>query len=281
MRMARRDERLTVTIWQDPPDMEQIWQDIPDEVMAWLPEEWQSQKEWLLNLWALQNGMSVVVSAFVQAVRQAEIDPKTLCVVSAVDCLLPIYETLRCDCFHVCQGRSVPFGIGLHLGNPNLKVVVLSDDSDILALGGNHVIHAARRNLDMMVVCLHELALDDRDEQPPFNLPHLLSVCGATYLARWGVWNWDELRHTFSEALYKRGFRFIEVLLPTLFAEEPLALGEAWRRFVAKSVIKHFASSEAEGDLTGEQIVLGKFVDEERLTFLEMVEREILSQFGP
>ncbi len=279
MRMARRDERLTVQIWQEPPTAEQLWGAMPDEMKALLPEEWRARKEWLFSLWALENGMSVIVSAFVQAVRQAEIDPKTLCVVSAVDCLVPIYETLPCDCFHVHQGRSIPFGIGLHLGNPSLKVVVLSDDSDILALGGNHVIHAARRNLDMIVVCLHEIALDGRDEQPPFNLPYLLSVCGAPYIVRWSVLHWNELRYSLTEAFYKRGFRFIEVLLPTLLTEEPSELLEALQAFEARTVIKHFAEPQMEGALTNEQIVLGKFVDTERLTFLDLVEREILSRF--
>jgi len=280
MRMVRREEPLEITIWQEPPEPEQIWRNLPDGIKALLPEEWKRRKEWLFNLWALQNGMSVVASAFVQAVRQAEIDNQKLCVISAVGCLVPIYELLKCDCFRVMQGRSVPFGIGLHLGNPEVKVAVLSDDSDILALGGNHIIHAARRNLDMLVICLHELALDGSDEQPPFNLPYLLSVCGAPYIARWTVFHWDNLRYTIAEALYKRGLRFIEVLMPTLFSEDASEIVEAMNAFIGRTVLKHFASPETEGDLTGEQIVVGKFVDTEKLTFLELFEREILSQFG-
>lgn len=280
MRMERREENLEVTIWQEPPTVEQIWQNLPDEIKALVPEEWQAQKEWLFNIWTLQNGISVVASAFVQAVRQAEIDTGKLCVISAVGCLVPIYEALKCDCFRVHQGRSIPFGIGLHLGNPNAKIAIISDDNDILALGGNHVIHAARRNIDMLVICLHELALDGRDEQPPFNLPYLLSVCGAPYIARWTVFHWDNLRYTIAEALYKRGFRFIEVLMPTLFSEDASEIIEAFNSFVSRTVLKHFASPELEGDLMGEQIVVGKFVDTEKFTFLDLYEQEILNQFG-
>ena len=279
MRMARREETLEVKLLREMPSPEQIWQNLPEELKVLLPEDWKARKEWLFDIWALQNGISIVISAFVQAVRQAEIDTQKLCVVSAVGCLTPVYEALNCDCFRVHQGRSIPFGIGLHLGNPSLKVAVLSDDSDILALGGNHVIHAARRNLDMLVICLHELALDGRDEQPPFNLPYLLSVCGAPYIARWTVFHWDNLRYTIAEALYKRGFRFIEVVMPTLFTEEPSEFMEALNSFVGRTVLKHFASPETEGDLMGEQIVVGKFVDTEKLTFLDLMEREIFSQF--
>lgn len=277
--MARREELLEVKLWHEPPSPGQIWQDLPETLKALLPRDWEAQKEWLFNLWALQNGISVAVNAFVQGVRQAEIDVQKLCVVSAVDCLVPIYEALKCDCFHVHQGRSIPFALGLHLGNPSSKVVVISDDSDILALGGNHLIHAARRNIDLLVICLHELALDGRDEQPPFNLPHLLSVCGAPYVVRWLVSQWDNLRYTVAEALYKRGLRFIEVLMPTLFVEDSSQLVELLEAFVSRAVLKHFASPETEGDLSGEQIVVGKFVDAEKPTFLDLVEREVLSQF--
>jgi 2-oxoglutarate ferredoxin oxidoreductase subunit beta len=278
--MERREENLEVKIWQEQPTFEQIWRSFPEEMKALLPEEWQAQKERLFNLWTLQNGISVVASTFVQAVRQSGIDTEKLCVVSAVGCLVPIYEALRCNCFRVLQGRSIPFGIGLHLGNPNLKIAVLSDDSDILALGGNHIIHAARRNIDMLVVCLHELALDGRDEQPPFNLPYLLSVCGAPYIARWTIFHWENLRYTIAEALYKRGFRFIEVLIPTLFSEDEAEILEALNSFVGQTILKHFALPEIEGDLMGDQIVVGKFVDTEKLTFLDLYEQEILGQFG-
>lgn len=101
MRMARREEVLEVKLWQEMPNPEQIWQDLPEELKALLPEDWQVRKGWLFDIWTLQNGISVVISAFVQAVRQAEIDTQKLCVVSAVSCLTPVYEALKCDCFRV------------------------------------------------------------------------------------------------------------------------------------------------------------------------------------
>jgi hypothetical protein len=78
MRMARREEALVVKLWQEMPSPEQIWQDLPEELKALLPEDWQVRKEWLFDIWTLQNGISVVISAFVQAVRQAEIDTQKL-----------------------------------------------------------------------------------------------------------------------------------------------------------------------------------------------------------
>lgn len=282
MPMVRREEPMETEIWKEPKDMPALWQAIPDEMAMDLPEDWTAQKERLFQLWCFTNGVNAVVNAFVAATKQAEIDPCSLCVVSGIGCLEPIYEALRCDCFHVHQGRSIPFAIGLHLANPKLKVVVLSDDSDVLALGGNHIIHAARRNLEMVVICLHNFEIGRRDEFP-FNLPYLISVCGATYFSRWTILDWDDLRHAILEALDKRGFRFIEVIAPSLSdgqknkPEEILSELQAFKECI---VLKHFASPEEEGDLWNEQIVIGKFVDRECPTFLEMFRKQVLSQFG-
>lgn len=280
MRIVRREEPIEVEIWKEQKKIEQVWQELPDALMMDLPEEWKGQKEQAFQLWCFQNGVNTVVNAFVAATKQAEIDPKNLCVVSGISCLQPIYETLNCDCFHPHQGRSIPFAIGLHIANPSLKVVVIGDDSDILAIGGNHVIHAARRNLDMMVICIHDLAIDEQDEYP-FNLPYLISVCGAVYLARWTTLEWDALRNSIVEAFYKRGFRLIEVIAPSLSEQKtPDEILAALQAFKERIVLKHFASPEKEGDLLNEQIVIGKFVDTERPTFLDMVAKQILSQFG-
>lgn len=74
MRMERREEPLDVKIWDEMPEPEEIWKDIPDELKVLAPEEWQARKEWIFNTWTLQNGMSVIASAFVHAVQRAEID---------------------------------------------------------------------------------------------------------------------------------------------------------------------------------------------------------------
>ncbi len=277
MKTVRREEPMEMEIGEEPTETEKLWQHLTDGAMKNLPEERSAQKERAFQLWCFNNGVNAVISAFLAAAKQAKIDPQTLCVVSGIGCLKPIYEALRCDCFHVHQGRSVPFSIGLHLANPSLKVVTIGDESDLLALGGNHIIHAARRNLDMMVIGIHSMEIDGQDEYP-FNLPYLMSVCGVAYFARWTILNWDDLCHTIAEGLDRHGFRFIEFLCP-LGAKEGLTL-QMLRDFERRIVLKHFASPEEEGDLWNEKIVVGKFVDQDRPTFLDMFSQQILSQFG-
>jgi 2-oxoglutarate ferredoxin oxidoreductase subunit beta len=62
---------------------------------------------------------------------------------------------LNLDSFHTTHGRAIPFATGLKLANPELKVVVFSGDGDLFGIGGNHFIHAARRNMDLTVICVN------------------------------------------------------------------------------------------------------------------------------
>ncbi len=61
------------------------------------------------------------------------------------------------DSFHTTHGRAIPFATGLKLSNPELEVVVYSGDGDLFAIGGNHFIHAARRNMDIKVICVNNM----------------------------------------------------------------------------------------------------------------------------
>ncbi|MDP6451991.1 MAG: thiamine pyrophosphate-dependent enzyme, partial [SAR202 cluster bacterium] len=121
--------------------------------------------------------------------------------------------------FHTTHGRAVPFAVGLHMGNPELEVVVFSGDGDLVAIGGNHLIHAARRNIDITVVCVNNFTYGMTGGQAgpttqegarttttpyraiehPFNLPLMLAASGATYVARWTVLDLGRLRRSSTE----------------------------------------------------------------------------------
>lgn len=202
---------------------------------------------------------------------------------------------MNCNSFHTTHGRAIPFAIGLHLANPELIVTVFSGDGDIVAIGGKHFIHAARRNVDLLVICINNFNYGMTGGQSgptthiggrttttpygnpeyPFNLPRLAAAAGAVYVARWTVLDLGRLRNSIAEAFQKRGFRFIEVIspCPTNYGRRN-RLGEALdelRRYKERTVIKHFALlEECELSLDG-PIVVGKFVDIERPTFLDML----------
>ena len=77
--------------------------------------------------------------------------------VSGIGCTGRVAGYANLDCFHTTHGRAIPFATGLKLSNPELQVVVYSGDGDLFAIGGNHFIHAARRNMDIKVICVNNL----------------------------------------------------------------------------------------------------------------------------
>jgi 2-oxoglutarate ferredoxin oxidoreductase subunit beta len=155
-------------------------------------------------------------------------------VVSGIGCTGRIAGYIRLDSFHTTHGRAIPFATGLKLANPELKVVVLSGDGDIAGIGGNHFIHAARRNLDITVVCVnnfnygmtggqvgpttpHEaraVTTQYGNFEYPFNLPYLAAASGASFVARWTVLHARRLEWTLREAMAHPGFSFVEVIAP-------------------------------------------------------------------
>jgi 2-oxoglutarate ferredoxin oxidoreductase subunit beta len=197
---------------------------------------------------------------------------------------------IKLDSFHTTHGRALPFATGLKLANPELTVAVFSGDGDIVAIGGNHLIHSARRNIDMTVICINNFnygmtggqmgpttPLDARSTtspygnyEYPFNLPYLVAASGATYVARWTVLHLRELERSIAEALTKPGFSFIEVLspCPTVYGrlnKLPHGLDEM-RSYQERSIIRDGADPrDVELSLSG-PIVVGKFVDIERPT---------------
>jgi 2-oxoglutarate ferredoxin oxidoreductase subunit beta len=154
------------------------------------------------------------------------------------------------DTLHVTHGRPVAFASGAKLVKPELQVVVVSGDGDLVSIGGNHLIHAARRNLDLTVICANNgvfgmtggqvtpttplgartLTTPSGSPDRPFDLSRLVEAAGATYVARYSVWHVRQLIRSIKRALSHKGFAFVEVLstCPTQFGrrnENPTPIG--------------------------------------------------------
>lgn len=297
MQRVRMEEPVEVEIWEELPE------ELPPEALVEHPTEWALRVDRLPHIWCSGCGIGAAVNAFVAALKQAQVDLNKLCVVSGIGCSGRVAGYMNADVFHTTHGRAIPFALGLHLANPELKVVVFSGDGDIVAIGGNHFIHAARRNVDLTVICINNFNYGMTGGQSgptthltgrttttpygnaeyPFNLPLLAAACGATYVARWTILDLGRLRNSIAEALQKRGFSFVEVIAPcpTNYGRRN-RLGEALdelKYYKERTVLKHFAPlEECDLALRGE-IVVGKFVDRERPTFLDMLNEYVMSQF--
>jgi len=243
------------------------------------------------HIWCAGCGIGSAVGCFIRAIDRTGLNADKMALVSGIGCSGRAAGYVRLDSFHTTHGRAIPFATGLKLANPELNVVVFSGEGDLAAIGGNHLIHAARRNIDMTVICINNFnygmtggqlgpttPLDARSAtspygnyEPPFNLPRLVAAAGATFVARWTVFHLRQLEKCIAEALVKPGFSFVEVI-----AHCPTAYGrlnkqgqgvDGLRYYKEKSVVRNGADpSEADIGMSG-PILVGKFIDIERPTF--------------
>ena len=108
--------------------------------------------ERLPHIWCSTCGIGTILTAFIAGLQKSALNRDKVAVVSGIGCSGRAAGYLRLDSFHSTHGRAIPFATGLALGNPELKVVVISGDGDIAAIGGNHFIHAARRNMNLTII---------------------------------------------------------------------------------------------------------------------------------
>ena len=99
------------------------------------------------HIWCPGCGIGNAVSAFAEALRKLEFDLDKVVVVSGIGCTGRVAGYIKTDSFHTTHGRAIAFATGIKMGNPELKVVVISGDGDLVSIGGNHFVHAARKNI--------------------------------------------------------------------------------------------------------------------------------------
>jgi 2-oxoglutarate ferredoxin oxidoreductase subunit beta len=175
------------------------------------------------------------MSAVLRAIAELEYDMRNMVFVSGIGCGAWIPSPhFKADTLHTLHGRAIAYATGAKLFNPKLKIMVISGDGDLSAIGGNHLIHAARRNMDMTVICANNgiygmtggqvastTPIGSRtsttpkgNQEPPFDLCRLVEAAGATFVARQPVATPIPLTRTLKKAIVHRGFSFVDVLSP-------------------------------------------------------------------
>jgi 2-oxoglutarate ferredoxin oxidoreductase subunit beta len=245
------------------------------------------------HIWCPGCGIGSALSAAISTLQKIGIDYDQMTVVSGIGCTGRVAGYLNLDSFHTTHGRAIPFATGLKLAKPQLKVFVFSGDGDLFSIGGNHFVHAARRNIDITVICVNNMnygmtggqvsantpigakttTTPYGNSEVPLNLPSLAAACGAVYVARWLSLDVRRLAQSIHEALVKPGFSFVEIIAPC-----PTAFGRRNRLGSALEMIKLYKdNSEIRNGVhpdetvveEGKKMVLGKFIDTQRPTFLE------------
>ncbi|MBD3172858.1 2-oxoacid:ferredoxin oxidoreductase subunit beta [Candidatus Bathyarchaeota archaeon] len=249
----------------------------------------------LPHIWCAGCGLGIILKSYVQALHELDYDLDKIVTVSGIGCAGRASGYVNTDAFHTTHGRALPFATGISVSKPELKPVVISGDGDLFAIGGNHLIHAARRNINMLVICSNNFnygmtgaqygpttPLDMRTPtspygniENPFNLVALVASSGATMVSRWTVYHVHHLKNSIKKGLRKKGFSFIEVLSPCttgygrLNKMNPI---EMMRDLKDIGKIKKVHPTEAIIE-PGKKIILGDFVDVEKPTYSDVLDQ--------
>ena len=236
-----------------------------------------------------------IMNAFIKGMEKAEMDFDSVAMVSGIGCSSRIPGYMDCDSLHTTHGRALSFATGLKVSNPDLNVVVFSGDGDAASIGGNHLIHAARRNINLTVICVNNniygmtggqisptspkgsfgTTAPYGTDDSPFKLAELVAAAGATYSARWTTLQIENLVGSIKTGLKNKGFSFIEVVspCPTYYGRKnklrtPTAMAVTIK---INTVFKSEAERMKEKDLEG-KIVVGEFANKTKAEFTDNIQ---------
>ena len=252
------------------------------------------RKDRLPNIFRAGCGNGIVMNTFFNGMEMAQISMEDVVMVSGIGCSSRIPGYVKCDSLHTTHGRPISFATGLKLANPDMNVVVFSGDGDTAAIGGNHLIHGARRNMDLTVICINNSIYGMTGGQisptsphgsygstapygsleNPFDLSKLVTAAGASYVARWTTAHPLQLSSAIKKGLKNRGFSFIEVVsqCPTYFGRKNRMRSpiDMMRWMKEESVVKRKADGMDESELVG-KIIVGDFHKKEAPEFTERI----------
>jgi len=180
-------------------------------------------------------GHGILMNLILRAIDELQISMNEMLFVSGIGCAAWIPSpNFNADTLHTLHGRAIPFATGAKMFNPKLRTMVISGDGDLTSIGGNHLIHAARRNIDLTVICANNMIYGMTGGQVastsplgaltsttmegniyrPFDLCKLALGAGAPYVARYSVTQPVSLIKAIKKSLDINAFTFIEVLSP-------------------------------------------------------------------
>ena len=183
------------------------------------------------TLWCWGCGDGVILKAVIRAIEKLAWNMDDVCVVSGIGCSGRFSSYINCNTVHTTHGRTLAYATGIKLANPDKKVIVVGGDGDGLAIGGNHTIHAARRNIDLNYIIINNFIYGLTNSQtspttpqgmwtvtmsrgnidPTFDACKLVEAAGASFVARETMIDPKKLEKTLVKAFEHKGFSFVEV----------------------------------------------------------------------
>ncbi len=247
-------------------------------------------------------GIGNVLNYSLRALDAEKVDLDRTVFVSGIGCSSRLPGYIDADGLHTTHGRALAFATGVKTADPDLTVVIFTGDGDAAGIGGNHLIHAARRNVDLTVICVNNFnyGMTGGQVSPtspvtakttttpygnvelPFDLCDLVMGAGATYVARWTLGYPYETVKAVRRALQNKGFSFVEMLVPCPTGyqkRQKIPDGrETWDWYKEMTITRREYLRLSKEDRRAEtRIVIGTLRDRERpeftATYAELVER--------
>lgn len=231
----------------------------------------------LPHIWCPGCGNGIVTACVVRAIDKLELDQDQTAIVSGIGCSSRASGYLNFDTLHTAHGRAIPFATGVKLVKPDHNVIVLTGDGDATAIGGNHFIHAARRNINLTLVVFNNniYGMTGGQYSPltphksfattapfgnvdrPFDLCELAKGAGATFVARATTYHATLLTDLIAQAIDHKGFAVVEAITAC-----PISFGRQNKLGSPANMIKwqrdHAVAVEAMSKMKPEQIA-GRF----------------------
>ena len=238
------------------------------------------------HVWCAGCGIGVMFGALIHAIDELEIPREKIVLASGIGCTSRMPGYLDADTFHVLHGRAIAAATGVKMARPDTEVIVVGGDGDMLAIGGNHFIHAARRNIGMTCIVLNNYNYAMTGGQQSPTTPHemfattapygaidepmdgcsLAAAAGAAFVARTTVYNFASLKRLIKKALAHKGFRMVEVSAqcPTLFGRlNRMSSPKDLLSWMKNNTVSLDAAEKMDKDELKGKIVTGIFADRE------------------
>lgn len=256
------------------------------------------RKERMPHIWCDGCGNGIILKSLLRVIDKLGWSKNDIVLVSGIGCSSRTAGYVDFNTLHTTHGRAIAFATGLKIARPELHVVVVSGDGDTTAIGGNHFIHAARRNIDLTLIIYNNYIYGMTGGQvspttptgkkstttpygnpdATFDLCRLAEAAGAVYVARSTVYHVGRMDYYIEQALTRKGFSVVEIITPC-----PTSYGRQNKEGRAvdmllclkENSINIEKAAVESADKLQDKIVTGVFVDREQPSYLDNYNRVI------
>ena len=252
------------------------------------------RKDKMPHIWCDGCGNGIILKSILRTVDKLGWDKNKIALVSGIGCSGRTPGYVDFNTLHTTHGRALSFSTGIKLAKPEMHVIVVSGDGDATAIGGNHFIHAARRNIDLNLVvfnnyiygmtggqaspttptCKYASTTPYGNPDSPFDISELAKAAGASYVARTTTYHTAKMDRYMEQGFHKEGFSVIEILTmcPTSYGranKETGVTGAEMLKYQKMNSISIKKAREMEDVDLQDKFITGIYVNRDQASYLD------------